>query len=231
MRRDWDAAIPTKSTCLQRAPNTRATVRYLLVAILAYGLFFALGIAVAHRLPGDLDVASHVLIGHGNLIAWILTESVYLAFLAPLCLLLLAVAIVRPQWRARIVVSVIVLVVMWAASDALQHFFMRPRRLDWIVKHETAFSYPSTHATLATAFYGFWAYLFARSEGPRGARVAAAAILGTLTAAILWARLALGAHYPTDLAGGVLLGVCGVSLALALCSVLKIRLYPGFLGD
>lgn len=231
MRRAWDAATPTKSTCLQQAPNTHLTARFLLVAILAYGLFFALGVAVAHRLPGELDVASHVLIGHGNLLAWLLTESVYLAFLAPLCLLLLVAGIVRPRWRARIIVSIAVLVAMWAASDVLQHFFMRPRRLDWIVKHETAYSYPSSHATLATAFYGFWAYLFARSELPQGTRVTAAAALGTLVAAILWARLALGAHYPTDLAGGVLLGLCGVSLALALCSALRIKLYPGFLGD
>lgn len=199
--------------------------------MVAYGLFFALGLAVAHRLPGELDAAAHVVTGHGALVAWWLTESLYMAFLAPLCLLLLACGFIWPQWRARIILSVVVLVAMWLASDALQHFFMRPRPMDWTVKHETAFSYPSSHATLATSFYGFWAYLFARSELPKNARTVIASVLSALVAAILWARLALGAHYPTDLAGGVLLGVSAVALALALCSALRIRLYPGFLGD
>lgn len=201
------------------------------MALVAYGLFFALGIAVAHAPPGGFDLGARAFAGHGDLIAWMLTQSMYPAFLAPLCVALLVVAALRPQWRARIVVSVLLLLVMWAAADWLQHLFMRPRPLVWAVKHETAFGYPSSHAALATAFYGFWSYAFARSELPRGLRVALSECSAALVIAILWARLALGAHYPTDLAGGVLLGVSAVALALAVCAALRVPLYPGFLGD
>lgn len=216
---------------MQRVPNTRATAAYLLAAIIAYGLFYALGMAVAHRPPGSLDLGAHVLSGHGTLIAWLLTQSMFLSVLAPLCLVLIAVAVFHAPWRARIIVSVLLLVAMWAAADALQHFFARPRRLDWLVKHETAFSFPSSHAALATAFYGYWSFVFARCELPKAARTIASEALTALVIAILWSRLALGAHYPSDLLGGVLLGVCGIALALAVCSALRIALYPGFLGD
>ena len=201
------------------------------MALVAYGLFFALGVAVAHAPPGGFDLGARAFVGHGALTAWILTESLYPAFLAPLCAAMLVIAALRPQWRARIVVSVVLLVVMWAATDWLQHLFMRPRPLAWTVRHEFAFGYPSSHAALATAFYGFWSYVFARSELPRALRLAASEGAVALVIAILWARLALGAHYPTDLAGGVLLGLCGVALALAVCMVARIRLYPGFFGD
>ena len=45
------------------------------------------------------------------------------------------------------------------AADLFQHLFARPRRLDWVVKHERAFSYPSSHAAIATGFYALWAVM------------------------------------------------------------------------
>ena len=152
-------------------------------------------------------------------------------WLVPLGVVLIVIAAVRPQWRARIAVSLILVWVMWGASDLLQHVYMRARPLDWVVKHETAFSFPSTHATLAVAFYGYWAYMLKRSELPARTALVASELLTALVIAILWSRLALGAHYPTDLLGGVLLGTAGIGVALSVCAFLRIRLYPGFLGE
>lgn len=213
-----------------RERDRAGAARALLLAIIAYALFLGTGIVAAHAPPAPFDVASHVLIGHGALVAWILSWALYMQVLAPICLILILIAIARPAWRVRIVVSLAVLLVMWFASDQLQHVFMRPRRLDWIVKHETAFSYPSGHATLAVAFYGYWAYVFYKSELPLRVRLWGAAFLTLLVIGVLWARLALGAHYPSDVIGGTLLGTSGVCFAVAVCRFLQMPLEAGTPG-
>ncbi len=186
---------------------------------------------VSHRPPVDFDRAAQALVGHSDLIAWILTWTLYGYWLMPLCLVLVIAALVFPAWRARVAVTIVTLLVAWGASDLFQRTFMRARPLAWVVKHETAASYPSTHATLAVAFYGFWFWLILQSDLTGKARAIFACALALLVAAIYWARLALGAHYPSDLAGGFLLGFTAINLALALCLVLRIELFPGFLGD
>ncbi|MFN2527613.1 MAG: phosphatase PAP2 family protein [Candidatus Baltobacteraceae bacterium] len=214
-----------------RKEHDRAgAARALLFAIVAYAVFLALGLVVAHAPPGPFDVASHVLIGHSALIAWILSWTLYMQVLAPICLVLIAVAIAKPEWRVRIAVSLAVLLVMWFASDQLQHVFLRARRLDWVVKHETAFSYPSGHATLAVAFYGYWAYVLYKSELPLRVRLWGAALLTMLITGVLWARLALGAHYPSDVTGGALLGTSGICFAVAVCRFLQVPLDAGSPG-
>jgi membrane-associated phospholipid phosphatase len=54
------------------------------------------------------------------------------------------------------------------------------------------------------------------SELPRTARATSAALLLLLSIAICWSRLALGAHYVTDLIGGALLGLALICAGLAI---------------
>jgi membrane-associated phospholipid phosphatase len=107
------------------------------------------------------------------------------------------------------------LLVCWRGVDLLQHVFVRPRRLDWVVKHETSYSYPSSHAAIATGFYALWALMLSLSELSRRVRAIAAGLLVLLAVAICWSRLALGAHYLTDLAGGALFAIAVVSAGVA----------------
>jgi undecaprenyl-diphosphatase len=136
--------------------------------------------------------------------AWVFTNLCYMFVLIPLALVLVVLAIRFPQWRSRIGFAVVATLLAWRSTDLWQHFFARPRRLDWIVHHETAFSYPSGHAAISTACYLLLAILVARSALPGRAWIAA--VLALLWLGILWSRLALGAHYLTDVAGGVLWG-------------------------
>ena len=219
---------------MQPAPRrafTRAAARPLITAIIAYALFLAVGLLVSHRPPAGFDRAARALLGHGDLAAWILTWSLYGYWLIPLCVALVALAALFAAWRARVAVTVATLLVAWGASDLFQRTYQRARPLAWVVKHESASSYPSTHATLAIAFYGFWFYLILRSELTRITRAVLAWALALLVVGIYWSRLALGAHYPSDLAGGFFLGFAAMNLALAICLVLRIELFPGFLGE
>jgi membrane-associated phospholipid phosphatase len=190
------------------------------VAAASWAFFLALGDAV--RRGGEPRLFTgweSAWLDHGSLIAWWLTWSCYVYALVPAALVLLVVAWRVPAWRARILLSVAVLLLCWLCADAFQHYFARPRRLDWVVRRETAFSYPSSHATISTGFFGLWAAMIFASDLPRRVRTLVPAALAALVAAVWWARLALGAHYLTDVIGGALLALAIVSTALAVVPV------------
>ena len=187
-------------------------VAITLSALVAF-VFLGRGLGEAPDVPWLLAV-EQTWVGHAALIAWWLTWLGYVYVLAPACLALIVVAIRFPQWRPHAIFSIIAMLLAWQGADFFQHYFARPRRLDWIVKHETAFSYPSSHAAIATAFYLLWSVFVARSH--LGGRAWVALILALLGFGILWARLALGAHYFTDILGGALWGIAVVGALAAL---------------
>ena len=191
-----------------------------IVAVVAAALFVALGFwATRYGEPSALLLWERSLLDHSTLVAWWLTWSCYPLVLAPLAALLLVLAWRFPAWRARIVFSVVILLLCWRGADLFQHLFARPRRLDWVVKHERAFSYPSSHAAIATGFYALWALMLSLSNLPAATKRVGAALLVVVAFAVCWSRLALGAHYLTDLAGGALLAVALVSAGWALVPV------------
>lgn len=187
-----------------------------IAAVLAFAAFIVLGRdVVANGEPPIFSGWERSLVDHSTLIAWWLTWSCYPAVMVPLCIVLLVVAWRAPAWRTRALVGIALLLLSWRGADFFQHFFARPRRGDWVVKHETSFSYPSSHAAIATGFYAYWGAMLYASDLPPAARVGGGSLLILLALAICWARLALGAHYVTDLIGGALLGIAFISALLA----------------
>jgi undecaprenyl-diphosphatase len=134
-----------------------------------------------------------------------------------------AFAVRARAWRARIVYSIVTTVVSWQTSNVLKDVFARPRPPYWIVFHETSFAYSSGHAMFATIVYWLWAYFVARSSLPAGVRVPLCSVLALWGAGVIWSRLALGAHYPTDLIGGVLLGIAMLALAVQIAKAIAPR--------
>ena len=129
------------------------------------------------------------------------------------CVALLAVGLVRRVWLGRAACAVLLLIVAEVTSDEFKLVFHRPRPEHWLVTHETSFAYSSGHATNSLAF---WAYVALRSRLPPAIRTIVVFALLALSAAIGWSRLALGAHYPTDVIGGYLLGAALLVLGLSL---------------
>lgn len=190
--------------------------RWLAAAVVAFASFLLLGVDVGRAgEPAALLAWERGLVGPGATVAWWLTWTCYVYLLVPAGLALLVVAWRVPAWRARIWFSLAMALLCWQGADLFQRFFARPRRLDWIVHHETAYSYPSSHAAIVTGFYLLWALMLASPELPAPVRRTAPALLVLLAVGVLWSRLALGAHYLTDLAGGCLLAVALVCAALA----------------
>ncbi len=186
-------------------------------AIVSFALFLELGFFVKHHGEPAVFLAwERALFDRSALIAWWLTWSCYAYVLLPIVVILAIVAWRLPQWRTRIVFSVVILLVCWQGADLFQHVFARARPTGWVVKHETAFSYPSSHAAIATGFYGLWAAMVYASSLPRLVRIIVPSFLIVFAVAICWSRLALGAHYISDLLGGALLALAVVFVAQAI---------------
>lgn len=183
-------------------------------AAVAFALFLALGFYVGRYGEPAIFVAFESwVLGHAVMTAWWVTHLCYPVVVAPICLALLVVAWRFPAWRAPVLCSLASVLVCWLAADQFQHVFHRPRRADWLMKRETAFSYPSSHGAIATGFYALWATFVWQSELQKPVRIGLAAALVLVAVAVCWSRLALGAHYLTDLLGSIFLGAAVAAVA------------------
>lgn len=79
------------------------------------------------------------------------------------------------------------------------------------------FSFPSGHATIAMALYGFLAYLIITQIKKKSVKVAVFLVAVTLILVIGFSRLYLGVHYVSDVLAGYLVGL------LALLSGISLR--------
>jgi len=184
------------------------------LALGSFSLVLSLGSYVtAYGEPLWMVGFERAVVGHGAQAAWAVTQLCYPYVLGPLGVALLAIAWRFPEWRARVVFSLILLLLCWRGADLLQHLYARPRRLDWVIHHETSFSFPSSHAAISLGFYGLWSAFVAKSRLP--GRAILSALLAAVVVAIYWSRLALGAHYVTDLVAGGFLAVALVSAGVA----------------
>lgn len=90
---------------------------------------------------------------------------------------------------------------------------LRPEGIASVVEH--SFSYPSGHATIAVAFYGFVVYLIWRYTKLRKIRLGVLFPVLLVIVTIGFSRLYLGVHYLSDVMAGYLVGflwlVIGVS--------------------
>ena len=93
--------------------------------------------------------------------------------------------------------------------ELLKQFYALPRPPG--IEILQGYAYPSGHATLATATYGFLAILLARDVRP-AYRLAIYSSASLLILLIAFSRLYLGAHWLTDVVGGMLLGLAWTAL-------------------
>ena len=111
------------------------------------------------------------------------------------------------RWRRRAELAVQLVTVSLGSlimNAVLKDFYNRPRPELWEHRGQFAWaSYPSGHAIVCTAVYFSIALMLYRERGWRWPFLAA----GTLAVIVLYSRLYLGVHWPTDVVGGLAIGV------------------------
>ena len=191
-------------------------VAWLLVASgSCFAAFLALGYAVC-RAPErwQIDAQARALIGQATPLAALLTLSGRAFALTALAIAAL-VAVVALHGSLLVATAIFsAQVCSQGVAEFVKRRFGRRRPDDWIFHEELGFSYPSGHASTAALFFGSW-LVYAACCGAHYVAIAAAALLAFWIAGIGWSRLALGAHYPTDVAGGTLFGCAWLALLWA----------------
>jgi undecaprenyl-diphosphatase len=182
------------------------TLARLVAAAVLLAAYLVLGAAVSQVPPGGFDTAAEALTNHGVKLALFFTGAGRFPVFAVLCVALLLCGVVRRALLVPAAVAVGALLVAWKISDLLKDAFHRARPLNWVDIHESSFSYSSGHATLSLTFYGLLAYILWRALPPSSLRSAVPVVAGLWILATGWSRLALGAHFATDVLGGYLLG-------------------------
>ena len=76
-------------------------------------------------------------------------------------------------------------------------------------------SFPSGHMSQVVSGYGFFLFLWIRSSRSAAERALAVLLGVAVTVTVGWARLRLGAHWPTDIAAGALLGAFWLAASIA----------------
>lgn len=111
--------------------------------------------------------------------------------------------------RRRFFKAAFIILSTWLAADLLKFLFNRPRPAEMlaglIVQHDYwSPSFPSAETALAFALATLFSFLESRHW-----RVAIAYVLACLVGLT---RLYLGAHYPSDVLAGALIGIGGVAI-------------------
>lgn len=102
--------------------------------------------------------------------------------------------------------------------EYVKPLFDRVRPDYWLVGRDAGHSYPSGHSTTAVVFFIGWAVVIAYCALPGGIKTAGIVLLTIWAAGIMWSRLALGAHYLSDVCGGALFGAAWLCAAFTVTS-------------
>jgi undecaprenyl-diphosphatase len=144
-------------------------------------------------------------------------------FMAPLIVATLVILIVRRDRREAIHLVVAALGVGALASVTKGIVERaRPTEVQHVV-HVSGFSYPSGHSLATAALYITIAVIASSHLRKRPAKLAVVTGVASLVALVGLSRVYLGVHYPSDVLGGMSLGVSWALMLAAAVAVLGAR--------
>jgi len=193
------------------------------LALVFTAAFVVLGVLVAstHALA-RLDLAATIFRGQATATAALFTltgRAIPLVAIGVLSLLVFY-AFKKPLWVPLAILAS--QLISQGAVELVKTVFSRARPDDWLIRHDLGFSFPSGHATTAIVFFGTWLLLVMVLPIDRPIKFAIAALLLVWIVGIDWSRMALGAHYLSDVLGGTLFGCAWTCALLALLIRLRV---------
>jgi membrane-associated phospholipid phosphatase len=180
-------------------PKSTSRQRWLLPLLL---LAIVLPLAMlTPRLPGDPQVARAIQ-GLGipsSLAAWVTSFAV-----RPVVFGVMGVGLALATWRGRLrgfVVAALLMGFWWYAGEPLKEVVKRPRptaAFVEVVRASSGYSFPST---FATTWFSAWlpVAIYAWRSRQRSAGLVVAIAAWLIVVAGAWARIRMGAHWPSDL--------------------------------
>ena len=119
--------------------------------------------------------------------------------------------------RREAVLVIVTLALVTAGSEGVKQLVHRPRPPGSDAQVAgVVYSFPSGHALEAVTILGIVAMLVWRSRAPRWFAVAVAISVALFCASVALARVAINAHWPSDVAAGLLGGIGVLALVIRL---------------
>src|SRR5213593_1800489 len=184
--------------------------RWRMICLVSLALFLGLGIAVyaSGILPGDVLVRQFLLQSDGGAVRRLARWANYggrVQVLLPAAILVFWLSsVARRNWRVWCAVLI--------GSSLIQHLFKflvgraRPSG--------SSLGFPSGHTTAAATFAVVLIYIASRERLSRTQRLMLDTLGVVLMLAVGWARIMRHAHWPSDVLGGLLLGIgCAAAAA------------------
>jgi membrane-associated phospholipid phosphatase len=175
--------------------------------------FMMLMLVVSHYPLGHLDLSLMEQVqGRGSeFLLWFMLLVSQPGYLVPALVLAIAAVLFIITSPLRIALLPLVLIVPADISSIMVKEFInrpRPNSLVASVHHFlTDPGFPSSHVVHYTVFFGFMAFFFWHARFlPKPARLLLSACCVSLVLLVSLSRMYLGAHWPTDVVGGYLLG-------------------------
>lgn len=125
------------------------------------------------------------------------------------------------NWKYVIQISV-VLIMALSSNLLLKQFISRARPTAEHLVTVKTLSYPSGHAMMAMAFYGFLIYLAHHFKISKITAWLVTIILVILILSIGVSRIYLGVHFPSDIAGGFIAGFIWVIFCAILFNLIQV---------
>ena len=209
---DWSHRHPVvgRHSAAVFDPSHRESTSLALLAVLLLAIgwawFAQLVVVIGHGEPLAMDLAVHqmMLALRNPLADYPMAALASLGdwpVLAPACAMVLGYFVWRRRWMAAahwLAALAFGLALTWLLGNTVD--VVRPPGAS------SGFGFPSIAVTMTTIAFGFFAVLIAR-ELPGRDRVWPYLVSGAVVAVIGFARLYLGAHWLSDVIGGMLLGI------------------------
>ncbi|TFG89437.1 MAG: phosphatase PAP2 family protein [Hyphomicrobiales bacterium] len=123
---------------------------------------------------------------------------------------IVAAAVLALRGRRRLVIGMAIVMISAAGFVTEMKRFVHSARPSEMFAGVDAFSFPSGHATMAATLYGILGLIALRGLPARAGRIVAV-LLAVLVALIAFSRVYLAAHWPSDVAAGLLFGAAATS--------------------
>jgi len=189
------------------------TVRLRAAMACALG-FVVLSVFVALHpaVVGDQEVGARLLAEPGS-IGWKIAVVVSFIASGPVVALFAGGAAVWTGWHLRRPAGMIAIVAAPAVAGvvevAMKSLIGRARPATAVLSGEMGNGYPSGHVSGFTALVVavFVVWVLERPDTTAADRRNWGVLVGSAIVLVAWSRVAMGAHYPSDTAGGALLGI------------------------